>query len=154
MPTVSQTSFSPGRPGERLRACTSLLGQGNLGAAGLQHENVVFDEFFNQFHMGPVLLDPGLVQPTTPATPRMRPLMILSFKRRIRAPERAAQHVVDVLVGETRECPYCEYWEFQFPSSVFKPADRFDHHIIGTFLGVVVVKFDMGGTFDMARDWW
>jgi hypothetical protein len=80
MPTVSQTSLSPGRPGAAASGCEPFLGQGNLGAAGLHHEHVVFDEFLDQFDVDPVLLDPGLVQPTTPATPRMRPLMMLSFK--------------------------------------------------------------------------
>jgi hypothetical protein len=38
--------------------------------------------------------------------------------------------------------------------AVFETADGLDDDFIGTALGIVLMKLDMRGTFDVGPDWW
>ena len=58
----------------------SFHGAGNAVASGGQDDNVIFDQFFDNLDMAFVMRVLALLQPTTPAIPRIRPLMILSFR--------------------------------------------------------------------------
>jgi len=64
----------------RLRRIKSRLGKSHLRATSLNHQDVVLDQLFTKSTWTQSCLTLGFVQPTTPATPLILPLMMLSLR--------------------------------------------------------------------------
>ena len=85
MPTASQTSRKPGAGllQRRLGRQQPGLGAGDGGAAGLEHQHVALDQLLGQaLTWESSVFTLGLLQPTMPTTPWMRPWMMASFSGR------------------------------------------------------------------------
>ena len=60
----------------------AVLGAGDCAAAGLHDQHVVLQQLVDDVDVRLVLRARGLLQPTTAATPRMRPDVMASFSGR------------------------------------------------------------------------
>ncbi len=80
----------------------------------------------------------GLVHPTTPATPRMRPLMMLSLSGRIGGPEGPAQHVIDVFMGEPVDPHVPDVGDLDGQGPILEADDGFFNDAVRTFPALVL----------------
>ena len=88
------------------------LGQGNLGASGLDHQDIVLDQFLDQFHMDPVLFDPGIGAAHHTGHAPDPSVDDVVVERPVGRPEGAAQHIVDVFMGKAVDADVLDLGNF------------------------------------------
>ena len=130
------------------RNSESGLGQGDLGAAGLKHQDIVFDQFLDQFHMDPVLFDSGVGTAHNACNTPDSSVDDVVVQRRITGSEASAQHVADVLMRKSVNAGVDDLWNFNCTCSVFKTGNGLYHNFIGASSGIVVIKGNMHRSLD------
>ena len=76
----------------------AILGQGDLGTTCLNHENIILDQLFHEFHMDPVLFGPRVGAANYTGDTPDSSINNIIVQRRIGSSETPAQHVVNVFM--------------------------------------------------------
>ena len=132
------------------RGCQTGLGQCDLGAARLNHQDVVLDELFDELDMHPVLLHPGVGAANDPGHAANAAVDDVVIERGVGTAEGPAQHVVDVFVRESVYAGALVLGNLDFGRAVLEAVDRLEDHGIGAFARIVLVELHMLGAFDVA----